>query len=81
MAQKIVRASDGREIKPASEEKKARKAAAAAEQVEEKAKSGRKIVQAEPTKGSSAGYRAGAIVLWILALACEFAAIMAQYGF
>ena len=77
MAQKIVRASDGREIKPASEEKKARKAAAAAEQVEEKAKSGRKIVQAEPTKGSSAGYRAGAIVLWILALACEFAAIMA----
>ena len=49
MAQKIVRASDGREIKPASEEKKARKAAAAAEQVEEKAKSGRKIVQAEPT--------------------------------
>ena len=77
MAQKIVRASDGREIKPASEEKKARKAAAAAEQVEEKAKSGRKIVQAEPTKGSAAGYRAGAIVLWILALACEFAAIMA----
>ena len=77
MAQKIVRASDGREIKPASEEKKARKAAAAAEQVEEKAKSGRKIVQAEPTKGSSAGYRAGAIVLWILALACEIGAIMA----
>ena len=79
MAQQIVRASDGREIKPASEEKKAKKAAAAAEQVVEEAaeKKGKKIVQAEPTKGSSAGYRAGAIVLWILALACEFAAIMA----
>ena len=35
------------------------------------------IVQAEPVKGSSAGYRAGAIVLWVLALLCEFAAIMA----
>ena len=79
MAQKIVRASDGREIKPASEEKKRKKAAEAAETVEEQAaeKKGRKIVQAEPVKGSSAGYRAGAIVLWILALACEFAAIMA----
>ena len=78
MAQKIVRASDGREIKPASEEKKARKPAAAAEQAVEKAeKKGQKIVQAEPVKGSSAGYRAGAIVLWILALACEFGAIMA----
>ena len=78
MAQKIVRASDGREIKPASEEKKRKKAAEAAETVEEQAeKKGRKIVQAEPVTGSSAGYRAGAIVLWILALACEFAAIMA----
>ncbi len=78
MAQKIVRASDGREIKPASEEKKSgRKAAAAVEAVETAEKKGRKIVQAEPTKGSSAGYRAGAVVLWILALACEFAAIMA----
>ena len=79
MAQKIVRASDGREIKPASEEKKAKKATAAAEEAVEEAaeKKGKKIVQAEPTKGSSAGYRAGAIVLWILALACEFAAIMA----
>ena len=77
MAQKIVRASDGREIKPASEEKKTRKTAEAAEQVEEKAKSGRKIVQAEPVKGSAAGYRAGAIALWILALACEILAILA----
>ena len=81
MAQKIVRASDGREILPASEEKKAKKAAGAAEQaVEETAeKKGRKIVQAEPTKGSAAGYRAGAIVLWILALVCEFLAIMALF--
>ena len=78
MAQKIVRASDGREIKPASEEKKRKKAAEAVEAVEEQAeKKGRKIVQAEPVKGSSAGYRAGAIVLWILALLCEFGAIMA----
>ena len=75
MAQKIVRASDGREIKPASEEKKAKKAAGAVEEAAEK--KGRKVVQAEPTRGSSAGYRAGAIVLWILALLCEFAAIMA----
>ena len=72
MAQKIVRASDGREVKPASEEKKAKKAAETAEQAVEQTakKKDQKIVQAEPTKGISAGYLAGAIVLWILALAC-----------
>lgn len=79
MAQKIVRASDGREVKPASEEKKARKKAEAVEEAVEKPakKKEQNIVQAEPVKGSSAGYRAGAIVLWVLALLCEFAAIMA----
>ena len=79
MAQKIVRASDGREVKPASEEKKARKKAEAVEEAVEKPakKKEQTVVQAEPVKGSAAGYRAGAIVLWILALACEFAAIMA----
>lgn len=78
MAQKIVRASDGREVKPASEEKKARKTAEAVEEaVEKPRKKEQNIVQAEPVKGSAAGYRAGAIVLWILAIACEILAILA----
>ena len=83
MAQKIVRASDGREVKPASEEKKARKKAEAVEEAVEKPaekpakKKEQNIVQAEPVKGSAAGCRAGAIVLWILAIACEILAILA----
>ena len=79
MAQKIVRASDGREVKPASEEKKARKKAEAVEEAVEKPakKKEQTVVQAEPVKGSAAGYRAGAIVLWILAIACEILAILA----
>ena len=78
MAQKIVRASDGREVKPASEEKKAKKTAEAVEEaVEKPRKKEQNIVQAEPVTGSSAGYRAGAIVLWILAIACEILAILA----
>ena len=83
MAQKIVRASDGREVKPASEEKKARKKAEAVEGAVEEAvekpakKKEQTVVQAEPVKGSAAGYRAGAIVLWILAIACEILAILA----
>ena len=78
MAQKIVRASDGREVKPASEEKKARKKVEAVEEAaEQPRKKEQKVVQAEPVKGSSAGYRAGAIVLWILAIVCEILAILA----
>ena len=83
MAQKIVRASDGREVKPASEEKKARKKAEAVEEVVEEAvekpakKKEQTVVQAEPTKGSAAGYRAGAIALWVLAIICEILAILA----
>ena len=79
MAQKIVRASDGREVKPASEEKKARKKVEAVEEAVEKPakKKEQTVVQAEPVKGSAAGYRAGAIVLWLLAIACEILAILA----
>ena len=78
MAQKIVRASDGREVKPASEEKKARKKVEAVEEaVEQPRKKEQKVVQAEPVKGSAAGYRIGAIVLWLLAIACEILAILA----
>ena len=83
MAQKIVRASDGREVKPASEEKKARKKVKAVEEAVEEAvekpakKKEQTVVQAEPVKGSAAGYRAGAIVLWLLAIACEILAILA----
>ena len=78
MAQKIVRASDGREVKPASEEKKARKKVEAVEEaVEQPRKKEQKVVQAEPVKGSAAGYRIGAIVLWLLAITCEILAILA----
>ena len=78
MAQKIVRASDGREVKPASEEKKARKKVEAVEEAaEQPRKKEQKVVQAEPVKGSAAGYRIGAIVLWLLAIACEILAILA----
>lgn len=75
MAQKIVRASDGQEIKPASEEKKTAKKAGAAE------KPTQTVVQAQPTKGSSIVYRICAIVLWVLAIACEALAIMALLGY
>ena len=78
MAQKIVRASDGREVKPASEEKKARKKVEAVEEAaEQPRKKEQKVVQAEPVKGSAAGYRIGAIVLWLLAITCEILAILA----
>ena len=79
MAQKIVRASDGQEIKPASEEKKAaKKVDAAAEAAEKPAQS---VVEAEPTKGNSITYRILAFVLWALAIACEVFAIMALLGY
>ena len=74
MAQKIVRASDGQEIKPAAEEAKtAKKAqtAAAAKKPEQT------VVQAEPVKGNSLVYRIIAFVLWALAILCEVFAIMA----
>lgn len=79
MAQKIVRASDGQEIKPASEEKKAaKKVDEAAEAVAEPAeKPAQNVVQAEPAKGNSVTYRILAFVLWALAIACEVLAIMA----
>ena len=78
MAQKIVRASDGREVKPASEEKKARKKVEAVEEAAaQPRKKEQKVVQAEPVKGSAAGYRIGAIVLWLLAITCEILAILA----
>ena len=78
MAQKIVRASDGQEIKPASEEKKtAKKAAEKAEAAAEAKKPAQNVVQAEPVKGSSLMYRIIAFVLWALAITCEIFAIMA----
>ncbi len=67
MAQKIVRASDGQELKPGEK--------AAAKQPEKKP--AQNVVQAEPTKGSSLTYRIIAFVLWALAIVCEVFAIMA----
>lgn len=79
MAQKIVRASDGKEVKTAEAAKKAaepvKKAAGEAQKVVKKPQ--QNIVEAKPTKGSATGYRIGAIVLWLLAIACEVFAIMA----
>ncbi|MBQ7063490.1 MAG: hypothetical protein IJM90_01175 [Firmicutes bacterium] len=81
MAQKIVRANGEK-----TEAKKTTKAAAtkkaaeeAKKEVEEVAETEAKkpqIKDAKPTGGSSIGYRIGAVVLWILAIACEVLAIM-----
>ena len=78
MAQKIVRASDGQEVKPASEEKKTVKKPAvdAAE-----SKAAQNVKPAKPSSGNSIPYRIGAIVLWVLAIACEVLAIMALLGY
>ena len=35
------------------------------------------VIEAKPVKGSALGYRIGAAVLWLLAIACEVLAIMA----
>lgn len=78
MAQKIIRASDGKEVEktPAAEKKPARKAVVPVKK--ETAKEPEQtIVQAKPAKGSSIPYRIGAIVLWVLALGFELLAIMA----
>lgn len=74
MAQKIVRASDGQEIKPASEEKKTAKKVYAE-------KPAQNVVEAKPSSGNSIPFRIGAIVLWVLAIACEVLAIMALLGY
>ena len=71
MAPKIIRASDGQEVKPAAAEPAVKKAAAAA------GKKAQTVVEATPTKGSALGYRIGAIVLWLIAIGCEIMAIMA----
>lgn len=68
MAKTIIR-SDGTEVKPAAEPVK--KAASAA------GKTAQTVIEATPTKGSALGYRIGAAVLWLLAIACEIFAIMA----
>ena len=79
MAQKIVRASDGQEVKPASEEKKPAKKAPAEAKPEPAAepKPAQKIKEAKPSSGNSIPYRIGAVILWLLAIACEAFAIMA----
>lgn len=80
MAQKIIRASDGQEVKkPAEDAKKPVEKAKAAP--EEKKKPAQNVVQAKPTSGSSIGYRIGAIVLWVLAIACEVLAILVLTGY
>lgn len=75
MAQKIVRASDGQEVKPAAEEKKPAKKPAA------EAKPAQNIKEAKPSSGNSIPYRIGAVVLWVLAIACEALAIMVLLGY
>lgn len=81
MAQKIVRASDGQEVKPAAEAKKAAETAKpAAEAAKPAKKPAQTIVQAKPATGNSMPYRIGAIVLWVLAITCEVFAIMSLLG-
>lgn len=88
MAQKIIRASDGQEIKKTADQtadtakrtvKKAADAAPVKKAVKktETAEPEQEIVQAKPAKGSSIPYRIGAIVLWVLAIGFELLAIMA----
>lgn len=85
MAQKIIRASDGQEVRPASEEKKAAKKAAEAVEnagaVEAPEKPAQNVVEAKPTSGNSVVYRVIAFVLWGLAIVCEVLAIMALLGY
>ena len=68
MAKTIIR-SDGTEVKPAAETVK--KTASTA------TKKAQTVIEATPTKGSATGYRIGAVLLWLLAIACEIFAIMA----
>lgn len=77
MAQKIVRAN-GQEVKPAAEEGKK-----AAQTVKPAAEEGKKKVNqtikpAPPaSNGSTVGLRIGAVVCWVLAIACEILCILA----
>ncbi len=72
MATKIVRSNNDN---PEKEPQKAVKKAS------EDPKAGSQTVKpAAPTKGSSVGYRIGAVVLWILAIACEICCILILTG-
>ena len=71
---KIVRASDGTEVKPAEAEKAAKTVKKAAGETAEKA---RDTVPAKKSGGSALGLRIGAIALWLVAIGCEVMAIMA----
>ncbi len=72
MATKIVRSNNDN---PEKEPQKAVKKAS------EDPKAGSQTVKpAAPTKGSSIGYRIGAVVLWILAIACEICCILILTG-
>ena len=78
MATKIVRSNNDqpeKTVKKAAEE--AKQTAAKAEKAE---KPQQTVKPAAPVKGSSAGYRIGAIVLWVLALACEVCCILILTG-
>ena len=76
MAQKIVRAN-GQEVKPAAEEGKK-----VTQTVKKAAEEGKKVNQtvkpAPPaSNGSTVGLRIGAVVCWVLAIACEILCILA----
>ena len=71
---KIVRASDGTEVKPAEVEKTARTVKKAAEETAEKVD---KPAAGKTDKGRATGLRIGAIALWLVAIGCEVLAIMA----
>lgn len=68
MDQKIVRASDGKEVKSGETTKKSTAANKAADS----------SAKTAPAKsGGALGYRIGAIALWLVAIGCEIFAIMA----